>query len=42
VDPVQRPLPDADRARRIDEATDAGGSAAPASGWSDVGPEGRA
>jgi Family of unknown function (DUF5709) len=42
VDPAQRPLPDADRARRIDEATDAGGSAAPASGWSDVGPEGRA
>jgi hypothetical protein len=42
VDPAQRPLPESDHARRIDEATDASGSAAPASGWSDLSSEGRA
>jgi hypothetical protein len=39
VDPAQRPYPDRDAARRIDESPDTGGSGAAVSGWQDVGSE---
>jgi hypothetical protein len=39
VDPAQRPYPDRDAARTIDESPDTGGSGAAVSGWQDIGPE---